>query len=181
VPDISTSSTLTFRKCYFFSSDLLLENFRNVNISTQYNPNKATFNKYMNSVPTVFPPYHLSNTDVGLLLPNACKHCTLSTVTICYWLLFPLQPHLISTGLQLFLHSARYRQSNSVLKYVVTPAARDIIPNRVKENQANDICVLSGFYAPYNGSLYDIFINCNWVVTRWQHTFTHKQYIEQHK
>jgi len=28
---------------------------------------------------------------------------------------------------------------------------------------------------------YDIFINCNWVVTRWQYTFTHKQYIEQHK
>jgi len=28
---------------------------------------------------------------------------------------------------------------------------------------------------------YDIFVNCNWVVTRWQHTFTHKQYIEQHK
>jgi len=22
-----------------------------------------------------------------------------------------------------------------------------------------------------------IFINCNWVVTRWQCTFTHKQYI----
>jgi hypothetical protein len=29
--------------------------------------------------------------------------------------------------------------------------------------------------------VYDIFINCNWVATRWQHTFTHKQYIEQHK
>jgi hypothetical protein len=28
---------------------------------------------------------------------------------------------------------------------------------------------------------YDIFINCNWVVTRWQYTFTHKQYTEQHK
>jgi hypothetical protein len=27
--------------------------------------------------------------------------------------------------------------------------------------------------------LYYIFINCNWVVTRWQYTFTHKQYIEQ--
>ena len=26
----------------------------------------------------------------------------------------------------------------------------------------------------------DIFINCNWVVTRWQYTFTHKQYTEQH-
>jgi hypothetical protein len=25
------------------------------------------------------------------------------------------------------------------------------------------------------------FINCNWVVTRWQYTFTHKHYIEQHK
>jgi len=29
--------------------------------------------------------------------------------------------------------------------------------------------------------LIDIFLNCNWVVTRWQYTFTHKQYIEQHK
>jgi len=28
---------------------------------------------------------------------------------------------------------------------------------------------------------YDIFINCIWVVTRWQYTFTRKQYIEQHK
>jgi hypothetical protein len=27
----------------------------------------------------------------------------------------------------------------------------------------------------------DIFINCSWVVTRWQYTFTHKQYTEQHK
>jgi len=26
---------------------------------------------------------------------------------------------------------------------------------------------------------YDIFVNCIWVVTRWQYTFTHKQYIEQ--
>jgi hypothetical protein len=26
-----------------------------------------------------------------------------------------------------------------------------------------------------------IFINCNWVVTRWQYTTTHKQYIAQHK
>jgi hypothetical protein len=25
----------------------------------------------------------------------------------------------------------------------------------------------------------DIFVNCNWVDTRWQYTFTHKQYIEQ--
>jgi hypothetical protein len=32
--------------------------------------------------------------------------------------------------------------------------------------------------------LYDIwyiFINCNWVVTRWQYAFTHERYIEQHK
>jgi len=28
---------------------------------------------------------------------------------------------------------------------------------------------------------YDIFINCRWDVTRWQYTFTHKQYLEQHK
>jgi len=27
----------------------------------------------------------------------------------------------------------------------------------------------------------DIFINFNWVVTRWQYKFTHKQYMEQHK
>ena len=27
-----------------------------------------------------------------------------------------------------------------------------------------------------NERIYDIFINCNWVVTRWQYTFTHKQY-----
>ena len=27
----------------------------------------------------------------------------------------------------------------------------------------------------------DIFINYIWVVTRWQYTFTHKKYIEQHK
>jgi hypothetical protein len=26
-----------------------------------------------------------------------------------------------------------------------------------------------------------LLINCNWVVARWQYTFTHKQYIEQHK
>jgi hypothetical protein len=29
--------------------------------------------------------------------------------------------------------------------------------------------------------IYDTFINCSWVVTWWQYTFTHKQYIEQHK
>jgi len=29
--------------------------------------------------------------------------------------------------------------------------------------------------------IFDIFINGSWVVTRWQYTFTHKQYIEQHK
>jgi hypothetical protein len=28
---------------------------------------------------------------------------------------------------------------------------------------------------------YDIFINCSWVVTQWQYTFIHKQYVEQHK
>jgi hypothetical protein len=26
----------------------------------------------------------------------------------------------------------------------------------------------------------DIFINCNWVDTRWQYTLTHKQYTEHH-
>jgi len=29
--------------------------------------------------------------------------------------------------------------------------------------------------------IYDTFINCSWVVSRWQYTFTHKQYIEQQK
>jgi len=28
--------------------------------------------------------------------------------------------------------------------------------------------------------IYIIFVNCNWVVTRWQYTFTQIQYIEQH-
>jgi hypothetical protein len=28
---------------------------------------------------------------------------------------------------------------------------------------------------------YDIFINCNWVVTRWPYTFTRTQYMEKHK
>jgi len=28
---------------------------------------------------------------------------------------------------------------------------------------------------------YDIFIKCNWVVTWWQYTLTHKRYREQHK
>jgi len=26
-----------------------------------------------------------------------------------------------------------------------------------------------------------LLFNCNWVFTRWQYTFTHKQYVEQHK
>jgi hypothetical protein len=30
-------------------------------------------------------------------------------------------------------------------------------------------------------NIWYIFINRNWVVTRWQYTFAHKQYIEQHK
>ena len=38
-----------------------------------------------------------------------------------------------------------------------------------------------GSTAEYRYMIYDIFVNCNWVVTRWQYTFTHKQYIEQHK
>jgi len=30
--------------------------------------------------------------------------------------------------------------------------------------------------------IYNIFVNCNWVVTRWQqYTFTHKKYIELYK
>jgi hypothetical protein len=32
-------------------------------------------------------------------------------------------------------------------------------------------------YAVYDIDI-DIFINCNWVDTRWQYTFTHKQHIE---
>ena len=62
-------------------------------------------------------------------------YCNLSTAIICYWLLFHFQPHLTSTGLQFFLHSARYLQSNSVFKFVVTPAPRDITPTRVKETR----------------------------------------------
>jgi len=27
----------------------------------------------------------------------------------------------------------------------------------------------------------DIFVKYNWVVTRWQYTFTHKQYTERYK
>ena len=38
------------------------------------------------------------------------------------------------------------------------------------------IILLNGYI-----DIFDIFINCNWVVTLWQYTFTHKQYIEQHK
>jgi hypothetical protein len=34
-------------------------------------------------------------------------------------------------------------------------------------------------YAEYL-QIYDLFINCNWVVTRWQYTFTHEHYTEQH-
>jgi len=37
------------------------------------------------------------------------------------------------------------------------------------------------FKAAITKKIIDIFINCNWVVTRWRYTFTHKQYIEQHK
>ena len=33
----------------------------------------------------------------------------------------------------------------------------------------------------YISCTFDIFVNCNWVVTRWQYTFTHKQYIQQYK
>jgi len=36
-------------------------------------------------------------------------------------------------------------------------------------------------YCISNSNAYDIFINYSWVVTRWQYTFTHKQYREQHK
>jgi hypothetical protein len=33
----------------------------------------------------------------------------------------------------------------------------------------------------YGCDIIDIFVNCNWVVTQRQYTFTHTQYIEQHK
>ena len=29
--------------------------------------------------------------------------------------------------------------------------------------------------------IFDIFVNCNWVATGWQYTFTHKQYTERHE
>jgi hypothetical protein len=38
-------------------------------------------------------------------------------------------------------------------------------------------CSIVLFYILY----IDIFINFNWVVTRWQYTFIHEHYIEQHK
>jgi hypothetical protein len=28
--------------------------------------------------------------------------------------------------------------------------------------------------------IFDMFVNCNWVETRWQYTFTHTQYTEHH-
>jgi hypothetical protein len=43
------------------------------------------------------------------------------------------------------------------------------------------VCSLSHTVCSSSTKDYDIFINCNWVVTRWQYTFTHEQYIEQHK
>jgi hypothetical protein len=45
-------------------------------------------------------------------------------------------------------------------------------------------CVLPPGDNPTAVNIYvniNIFVNCNWVDTRWQHTFAHKQYIEQHK
>lgn len=72
--------------------------------------------------------------------------------------LLHFKPNLNPTGLQLFLHSERYLESNNVLKYVIIPTSRDIIPTRAEENQADDICALSGFYAPYNGSFLHTFL-----------------------
>jgi hypothetical protein len=31
-----------------------------------------------------------------------------------------------------------------------------------------------------SATIFDIFVNCNWVDTRRQYTFTHKQYTEHH-
>jgi len=37
----------------------------------------------------------------------------------------------------------------------------------------------------FDDMIYDIFVNCNWVATRWQqystHLHTHTQYTERHK
>jgi hypothetical protein len=47
------------------------------------------------------------------------------------------------------------------------------------------LCTLdfSNYHCHHNrqSKYIDIFINCSWVVTQWQYTFTQKQYIEQHK
>jgi len=46
-----------------------------------------------------------------------------------------------------------------------------------------DVHCVAKSYAVFNHlksylfMIYDIFINCSWVVTRWQYTFTHKRYI----
>jgi hypothetical protein len=44
----------------------------------------------------------------------------------------------------------------------------------------NFICVQKATCFGYILFDIDIFVNCNWVDTRWQYTFTHKQYVEHH-
>jgi hypothetical protein len=60
---------------------------------------------------------------------------------------------------------------------------------RHRETRAYRLCapgkmvvVISDYIAPTADNDIDIdtFVNCNWVDTRWQYTFTHKQYIEHH-
>jgi hypothetical protein len=65
----------------------------------------------------------------------------------------PLLPPFIA------LSASSYLDEDAVLKYVVTPTSRDIVPTRKKENQANDICALAGFYAPYSGSFLQVFLD----------------------
>jgi hypothetical protein len=60
-------------------------------------------------------------------------------------------------------------------------------PKRLQHlGRINVIIYVKSIEAQKNATIIDIdiFVNCNWVDTRWQvvqYIFTHKQYIEQHK
>jgi len=65
------------------------------------------------------------------------------------------------------------QNSPKVVQYIVTelilnPRFHFEMYKRTKENKINIYFIII------------IFINCNWVVTRWQYTLTHKNNIEQH-
>ena len=48
-----------------------------------------------------------------------------------------------------------------------------------EEELRNEVATF--IFAVRNFSFIDIFVNCNWVNTRWQWYSTHNQYIGQHK